>query len=131
MDENDKAVMHLCGPLALLMADLALDFYGPCLKKDRNRQPVLYICLLNALYGIMKAALLYYRRFIADIKSIGFKLNPYDPCIANKIVDSKQLMLVWHIDDIKISHVDPNTVTRLIKWLKYKYEHIFLIVLVQ
>ena len=37
----------------------------------------------NALYGIMRAALLYYQLFVKDIKSIGFEINPYDPCVTN------------------------------------------------
>jgi hypothetical protein len=46
---------------------------------------VLYVNFLNALYGIMKMALLYYESFVHDITAIGFKLNPYDLCVANKI----------------------------------------------
>ena len=61
---------------------------------------------LNALYGIMNAALLFYLKFFKNIKSIGFELNTYDPCVANKIVDGAQLTVVWHIDDLKVSHVD-------------------------
>ena len=61
---------------------------------------------LNALYGIMKAALLFYIKFIKNIKSTGFELNPYDPCVANKIVDGAQLTVVWHVNDLKVSHMD-------------------------
>jgi hypothetical protein len=31
----------------------------------------------------------------------GFKVNPYDWCEANKMVDRKQLTIVWHVDDLK------------------------------
>ena len=92
---------------------------------DKNGQPVFYIWVLNALYRLMKAALLYYQWFIADIKSIQFELNPYDPCIANKIVNKKQLILLWHMDDIKILHMDEQVVSNIIEWLKKTYEHIF------
>ena len=68
---------------------------------------------LNALYGIMKAALLFYQNFVNNLKSIGFELNPYDPCVANKIVDGAQLTVVWHVDDLKVIHVDPGVVTRM------------------
>ena len=56
---------------------------------------------LNALYGIMKAELLFYIKFVKNIKSIGFELNPYEPCVANNIVDGAQLTFVWHIDDLE------------------------------
>ena len=72
---------------------------------------------LNALYGIMKAALLFYLKFVKNLKSIVFLLNTYDPCVANKIVDSAQLTVVWHVDDPKVSHVDTGVVTRISVWL--------------
>ena len=50
---------------------------------------------------------LYYKRFIKDIKTIGFDLNPHDTCVANIIVDGKQYEIKWHVDDVKSSHVDP------------------------
>ena len=38
--------------------------------------------------------------------SIGFKLNPYDPCVANRKVNGSQCTVCWYVDDTKISHVD-------------------------
>ncbi len=37
---------------------------------------------------------------------MGLIVNPYDLCIANKIVDGHQLTLRWHVDNLMISHVD-------------------------
>ena len=68
---------------------------------------------LNALYGIMKAALLFYIKLVNILKSIGYELNPYDPCVANKIVDGAQLTVVWHVDYLKVSHVDVGVVTQM------------------
>ena len=59
----------------------------------------------------MKAALPFYINFVKNLKSIGFELNPYDLCVANKIVDGGQLIVVWHVDDLKVSHVDAGVVT--------------------
>ena len=56
---------------------------------------------------------------------IGFEINPYDPCVANKDVDGKFLTLLWHVDDIKLSHEQMQMVTRMIAWLRNMYEHIF------
>ena len=73
----------------------------------------------------MKAALLFYLKFVKNLKSIGFVLNPYDPCTANKIVDGAQLTVVWHVDDLKVSHVDAGVVTRMSVWLQNTYERLF------
>ena len=80
---------------------------------------------LNALYGIMKAALLIYLKFVKNLKSIGFVLNPYDPCMANKTVDGAHLTVVWHIYDLKVSHVDAGVVTRMSVWLQKTHERLF------
>ena len=45
-------------------------------------------------------------------------MNPYD---MNKMVNGKQYTVVWHVDDIKASHVDPEVLTTLIKTMQEKY----------
>jgi hypothetical protein len=107
--------MCLRGKLAELMVKIIIT----------KGEKVLYVRLLNALYGIMKAALLYYQRFVKDLMSIGFEINPYDPCVTNKIVKHKQLTVVWHVDDLKVSHRKPAVVTKMSDWLKSTYERLF------
>ena len=48
----------------------------------------------------------------------GFTVNPYDPCVANKMINGKQMTETWHVDDLKISHMDSNEVKKYIKRLK-------------
>ncbi len=48
-------------------------------------------------------------------------MNPYDPCVTNKAINGKQLTIVWQVDDLKISHVNSNRVTKLSYWLKSIY----------
>ena len=38
-------------------------------------------------------------------------VNPYDPCVANKMVDGAQMNVCWHVDDLNISHRDEDMVT--------------------
>ena len=47
-----------------------------------------------------------------------FTINPYDKCVANKVIDGKQCAIVWYVDDNKISHEDPEVVTRVINLMK-------------
>ena len=47
----------------------------------------------------------------------GFKINLYGWCVAKKIVNNKQLTVVWHVDDLKTSHVDNGEVEELITQL--------------
>ena len=44
---------------------------------------------------------------------MGFEVNPYDPCVANKMVNGHQMTIRWHVDDLKVSHKDEGAVTAL------------------
>ena len=57
------------------------------------------------MIGCVKSALLWYELYTNTLKDIGFELNPYDLCVANKDINGKQCTIVWHVDDNKISHV--------------------------
>jgi len=86
-----------------------------------NGVKVLYLRLLNALYGTLKAALLFYQKLVKDLEAEGFELNPYDLSVVNKMINNKQMTLTWHVDDMKISHVEPQEVTMMIDFLRKKY----------
>ncbi len=79
----------------------------------------------NAIYGTMVASLLYYRKFKKTVLREGFTINDYDPCVANREIDGTQQTILWHVDDCKVSHVDPEVNTKLIEVLKQEYESIF------
>jgi hypothetical protein len=50
----------------------------------------------------------------------GFKLNPYDECIANKMIDGKQCTIVWHVDDLQVSHVSAEVTKSIVDLLQAK-----------
>ena len=60
------------------MVATAPDIYNKYVTVNRKGEIVLYMEALNALYGIMKAALLFYINFFENLKSIGFQLNTYE-----------------------------------------------------
>ena len=37
------------------------------------------------------------------------------------MINGSQATIIWHVDDLKISHKDPKVVTRIINKLKKKY----------
>jgi hypothetical protein len=88
-NEEDKAIMRLHGKLTELMVKVAPEVYRKYVFVNKKGETVLYVKLLNALYGVLKAALLFYKKLVKDLMRIGFKLNLYDPCVANKIVNGK------------------------------------------
>jgi len=78
---------------------------------------VLYVHLKKALYGTLQAALLFWRLLSSKLQEWGYVINPYDWCVANKIRNGAQCTIVWHVDDLKISHVSPDMVTDVINKL--------------
>ena len=100
-DPNDKAIVRLRGKLADLIVQVAPEIYRKYIIINRKGQTVIYVCLLNVLYGILKGALLFYKKLTTILLSIGFELNPYDPCVANKMIGGQQMTLCWHVDDMK------------------------------
>jgi hypothetical protein len=56
------------------------------------------------------------------LEAVGFVINPYDPCVANRVSDcGHQQTVVWHVDDLMISHVDRRENLWLIDYLKGIY----------
>jgi hypothetical protein len=82
---------------------------------------VIYVILTKALYGTLQTALLFWLNLSTQLVECGIELNPYDFCVANKKVDGKQCTVVWHVDDLKISHVDPKVVTTILNLLDGRY----------
>ena len=58
---------------------------------------------------------------MGDLEAYRFKINPYDPCVANNMIGRKQLTVCLHVDDLKISCVNSNDVTKMIQWLESEY----------
>ena len=118
---EDRIIMILRGKLAEVMETIAPQIYKEYVTIE-NGKKVLYVEAQNAIYGTLKAAIQFYKKFVKDIMNYGFKINPYDPCVANKIINSKQMTMVWHVDDAKISHVNGQEIDIFINYLKQIYE---------
>ena len=61
------------------------------------------------------------KKLVDNLKRVGFPINPYDPCMANKEIKGKQMMITLHVVDLKTSHVDANEVEKMIKYLNSIY----------
>ena len=119
-DSNaERTIMKIRGPAVKILSEID-PIYKPYIVIERA-EPVLYTHVTQAIYGLLVSAMLYYRRFTKDIKAIGFHINPYDPCVANRMVNGKQHTITWHVDDLKSSHIDPRVNDQFIQWLNDTY----------
>jgi hypothetical protein len=114
----DKDItMILKGRLAKLMVQVAPNLYRKYISVNRRGVVILYVKMQKAIYGLLWSALQFYKK----LESNGFVINPYDPCVANKVVNRTQMTICWHVDDLKVSHVDPGEVKIFGDWLSVTY----------
>ena len=121
MPDDKKVIMRLVGKVAELMVQAAPELYRKYVSLE-NGKMVLYVEAMKAIYGTLVAALCFYKKLVKDLKSEGFEINPYDPCIANKMVNGKQFTVLWHVDDLKFSHADSKETDKFVEWLRKNYE---------
>ena len=76
---------------------------------------VLYVILKTALHGTLLGAMLFWKKLAKFIvEKMGFKINPYDWCVAIKIISRKKCTILWHVDDLKISHEEDSVISDII-----------------
>jgi hypothetical protein len=120
MPTTKYVIMKMNGSLAELMVKTDPKICRKYVTIEKGRQ-VLYLRLQKALYGMMKSALLFYKKLIKELKEMGFEINPYDPCVANKLVSGKQMTVRWHVDDLMISHIDKSEILKFARYIKDIY----------
>ncbi len=124
-DDNRRVIIRIRGMLVDMLVKIAPDIYQSYVTTDKKGNKQILVKCLNALYGTMKASLLYYEKFSKTLRDEGYRVNPYDACVWNKTINSKQCTICFHVDDCKISHVSEKVIDETIKWLRKQYESIF------
>ena len=114
LDTNnfEKTLMLLKGKLAELMVKIDPQMYRKYITTSYKGETMLYVRLSKALYGLLQSVLLFYSKFRSELEDFCFAVNPYDTCVANKMVNGSQMIVTWHVDDLKISHKDSLEVTK-------------------
>ena len=119
-DIDEDVYVRMTGPLARLLAKIDKDKYQQFICTE-NGKDVIYVKLKKALYGTLQGAIQFWKDLSSYLLSLGFKINPYDECVANKTVNGKQLTILWHVDDLKLSHEDKEVLEDLIRDLEARY----------
>jgi hypothetical protein len=83
-DKGDMAIIKIRGVLVDILIQIAPDIYKSYITTDKKGTKQLLVQCQNALYGTMVASLLYYRNFTKSLTSVGFEINPYDPCVVTR-----------------------------------------------
>ena len=99
---NEKIHVKFTGRLIDILCDIDPSFKSGITFENGKR--VLYARLARALYGTVQAALRWYLLFKETLEGLGFKLNPYDLCIANANVEGSQCTIAFYVDDLFCTH---------------------------
>jgi Reverse transcriptase (RNA-dependent DNA polymerase) len=117
---KDFVIMKFTGESVDILCEMNSEYCKyVCIE---NGVKVLYVRLLKAIYGCVKSVLLWYKMFSETLQEMGFVINQYDPCVANCMIEGKQCTIAWYVDDMKISHVNPNVVTDIISKLENRFD---------
>jgi len=117
---KERIVLKIRGQLVDILEQIDPGTYKPFVQYE-NGAKILYCKVLHAIYGMLTSALLFYKQWRNDLLKRGYEINPYDPCVANKFINGKQHTVMWHVDDLKISHVDKKVNDEFIKWVDDLY----------
>ena len=119
------AFIKICGVLVDILVERAPYVYKLHVTTTKKSVKQFLVQCQNALYGNMVASLLYYRKFTKSLTDVGFKINPYDPCVTNNMINGQQMTICYHVDDCKLSRHRSKVNDERIKWLLQEYEIIF------
>jgi hypothetical protein len=121
VDIDELIHVRLEGPMAELLTRVDPDKYRTFMSEENGKQ-VLYVELQKALYGTLQASLLFWENLTEFLTTeLGFEVNPYDSCVVNKIINGKQCTILWHVDDLKLSHVEQDVLEDIAAKIDNKY----------
>ena len=60
----------------------------------------------------------WYNLFSTTLEGLGFEINPYDKCFANKALEGTQCTIAWYVDDNKLLHTNPEVISYIINEVK-------------
>ena len=112
MPDDKRIIMVIRDEFVDMMIE-ANPKYAAFVKIVKGRK-VLYLRVLRAIYGCIESAMLWYRLFSSTLEDMGFVINPYDKCVANKEINGSQCTIVWYLDDAKVSHAQESVVREVI-----------------
>jgi hypothetical protein len=94
-DMDELVHVRFTGKMVDQLLEIDSQMYGPCVVME-GKEKVMYVELLKALYGTVRAARLLWEKLTAKLREWGFTPNPYDPCVMNKVSNSR-LPGMWMI----------------------------------
>ena len=117
-DIDELVHVRFTGAMVMLLLEIDYDMYKEYVVVEKGER-VMYMELLKALYGTLRAARLFWQKLSKQlIDEWGFTPNKYDDCVVNKMINGQQMTVVWLVDDLKVSHVDATEVEKFMQHME-------------
>ena len=75
----------------------------------------------KAIYGTLEASLIFWAKLSKILEEMGYQRNEYDCYVMNKIIDNKQCTILWHVYELKTSHIEPAVVSSVLADIDAEY----------
>ena len=107
-----------------LLEDLDPEHYKYFIYTDKRRRKCMYAEAKKSVYGTLEVSLLFWKKLSKLLEEMGYQRNYYDWFVMNNIIDDKKCTILWHVDYLKTSHVDPSVVSIFLDDIDAEYENI-------
>jgi hypothetical protein len=85
-DAKDRVIIWITGVIVDWLVNVAPKVYASYVATNSKGINSLLVECYNAIYGTMVAGLLCYCKFLSSLKNRGFTVNPYGPCVWNRVI---------------------------------------------
>ena len=74
------------------------------------------------VYGTLLRAILFYKKISEQLENWGFVANDYNKYTFNKMMNGKQIIGQFHVDNLNYLHAEQSILRNLINDLKDKFK---------
>ena len=78
----------------------------------------------KAIYGTLEASLLFWEKLSKSLQEMEYQINEYDWCVTNNTIYNKQCTILWNVNHLKTSHVEPAVVSSILAEIDVEYGNI-------
>ena len=107
--------------MVTLLEEIDPEYYKDFIFTYKRGRKCMYAESKKVVYGTLEASLIFWAKLSKILEEMGYQRNEYDWCFINKIIDNKQCTILWHVDDLKTSHVDPAIVPSVLDDIDVEY----------
>ena len=104
-DSYEHIFMVLKGKLDILICNVDKKLYRKYIIFDKRGKNVLYVKMLKALYGMLRSALLFYRKLVKDLLNTDLKRTHTVLVFLTVLTMEKQLTVTFNVDNLRLSHM--------------------------